>query len=254
MKLKLFTLLVLAFAILEVNAYFNVTYLNTTVILENNTNAHVTEVITIFMSNSSVEQYIRYRQAINLTLSNWNSALGTNYLIEHIINPNSGIFNFTFFPGSVMMNANGSGQAYLTMDYYVGNVTTRQMVAPRKFEYKFNSKVFSFMHTASGEALYPNSRLNIIVPKGAQIISIYPTPDYPSISAFGTYNGYTEFSWLYGEPLEKFSFIYILTETPQQEVLNYFNSLFKEYGLEIYVLFAVIILSIIIYLYLKTVR
>ncbi len=253
MRLWLFPALALALFMLEVNAYFNVTYLNTTVILQNSTKAHVIEVVTLFMSNSSVPQYMQYRQAINLTLSNWDNALGTSYLIEHIINPSSSISNFTFLPGPVMRDINGSGIAYLTMNYYVGNVTTVRVVAPRKLEYTFNDKVFNFMHTASGEALYANSRLNIIIPKGAQIVSIYPAPDYPAISAFGNYTGYNEFSWFYGEPLTKFSFSYIVTESLQQEVVNYFANLFKKYGTIIYITIAIIILAAIIYLYFKTV-
>ncbi len=235
------------------NAYFNVTYLNTTVILENNTSAHVIEVLTLFISNSSVQQYMQYRQAINLTLSNWGNALGTSYLIEHIINPNSSISKFTFLPGPVMRNINGSGLAYLTMDYYVGNVTTKSIIAPRKFEYTFNDKVFNFMHTASGEALYPNSRLNIIIPKDAQVVSIYPAPDYPVPSSPGNYTGYTEFSWFYGEPLSKFSFSYIITESLQQEVVSYFGALLSKYGTIIYASLIAIIVIIIIYLYIKIV-
>ena len=69
-----FALLIASFLMLQANAYFNVTYLNTTVILQNDTSAHVIEVITLFMSNSSVPQYLQYRQAINLTLSNWDNA------------------------------------------------------------------------------------------------------------------------------------------------------------------------------------
>ncbi|MGB9732359.1 MAG: hypothetical protein ACP5HF_01560 [Candidatus Micrarchaeia archaeon] len=235
------------------NAYFNVTYLNTTVILENNTDAHVIEVLTLFISNSSVQQYLLYRQAINLTVSKWGNALGTSYLIEHIINPNSSISRFTFLPGPVMRNMNGSGMAYLTMDYYVGNVTTKKIIAPRKFEYIFNNKVFNFMHTASGEALYPNSRLNIIIPKGAEVISIYPAPDFPSPSALGNYAGYTEFSWFSGEPLSRFTFSYIVTESPQQEVLSYFQNLMNNYGEIIYAAIIIIIAATIIYLYVKIV-
>jgi len=248
-----FALLIASFLMLQANAYFNVTYLNTTVILQNDTSAHVIEVITLFMSNSSVPQYLQYRQAINLTLSNWDNALGTNYLIEHIINPESNISRFTFLPGPVMRNINGSGIAYLTMDYYVGNVTTKRVIAPRKFEYTFNNKVFNFMHTASGQALYPNSRFNIIIPNGAQVVSIYPAPDYPTPSIPGNYTGYTEFSWYSGEPLSKFSFSYIITESLQQEVVNYFSNLFAKFGLIIYVLVIIIVVGIVAYLYIKLV-
>jgi len=248
-----FALLIASFLMLQANAYFNVTYLNTTVILQNDTSAHVIEVITLFMSNSSVSQYLQYRQAINLTLSNWNNALGTSYLIEHIINPESSISRFTFLPGPVMRNINGSGIAYLTMDYYVGNVTTERIIAPRKFEYTFNDKVLNFMHTASGQALYPNSRLNIIIPKGAQVVSIYPAPDYPTPSMPGNYTGYTEFSWYSGEPLSKFSFSYIITESLQQEVVNYFSNLFAKYGLEIYAFAIIIVVGVVVYLYFRLV-
>jgi len=237
----------------NLHAYFNVTYLNTTVILQKNTSAHVIEVITLYISNSSLNQYTQDRQAINLTLSDWQSALGTNLLFEHILNPQTSISRFTFLPGPVVRYGN-SGTALLTMNYYVANVTTVSNIAPRKFEYTFNSKVLNFMHTASGEALYPNSRLNIIIPSGSQIVSIYPSPDFPQPSFAGNYSGVTMFSWFSAEPLAKFSFSYIVTESLESEVSNYFAGIFNNYKLELYLSVLIIIALIIIYLYIKVVR
>ncbi|MGC9204768.1 MAG: hypothetical protein ACP5FN_00600 [Candidatus Micrarchaeia archaeon] len=235
------------------HAYFNVTYLNTTVILQKNTSAHVIEVITLYISNSSLTQYEQDRQAINLTLSDWQNALGTNLLFEHILNPQASISKFTFLPGPAVRYGN-SGTALLTMNYYVNNVTTVSNIAPRKFEYVFNSKVLNFMHTASGVALYPNSRLNIIIPSGSQVVSIYPAPDYPPPSFFGNYTGITTFSWFSEEPLTKFSFSYIVTESLEDEVSNYFAGIFKNYSLELYVLVFAAVALIVIYLYMKVIR
>ena len=63
-----FALLIASFLMLQANAYFNVTYLNTTVMLQNDTSAHVIEVITLFMSNSSVPQYLHYPSCLGLSL------------------------------------------------------------------------------------------------------------------------------------------------------------------------------------------
>jgi len=241
-------------AAVGVHAYFNATYLSTTVFLTNSTNAHVVEGVQIYVSNTSTSVYNQDRQAFNLSLSKWQNVIGsTPFLVEHIINPKSSIRNFTFLPGPLVPASNGGGYASLTMSYDAQNVTSVVSIAPRQFEYRFNSSAFNFLHTASGQSLLPNTRLTIMVPNGTQIVTVYPLPDSPQPNSFGKYTG-TSFSWFSGEPLQGFGFVYITTETPQQEVIQYFSSAYKNYTTLIYVLALLIVAAIAIYLYNKLFR
>ena len=134
LKLALPTLIFFAMLTLSVNAYFNATFLNTTIVLnENTSSAHVVESLNVYISNSSVSQYQQYRQAINLTLSKWQNALQINLLFQHILNPKSSVSNFTFLPGPISyLGLSGAGNAQLTMSYYVSNIVTVSQIAPRK--------------------------------------------------------------------------------------------------------------------------
>ncbi len=231
------------------SAYFNVTYLNTTAILNHNTSAHVVETLTIFVSNSSIGQYEQDRRAINLTLSEWQKALSTSLIVEHIINPRTSIYGFTFLPGPIGYTNNYGGTAIITMDYYVYNVTSVQNVAPRQFEYTFNNSVLNFQHTSSGEQLPPNTRFNIVIPQGTSAISVYPSPDSPNPSFTGNYSGKTVFSWYESEPLSKFTFAYTQPQSMESEVIDYFSGLYADYAIEIYIaiIAAVVILGAYVY-------
>lgn len=243
-KVLIYVLLLSIVLVMPVErALINVTYVNTTVILSHNTTGKVVEVLNLYLSsNVSVSQYLQDRAAINLTLSEWQKALNTNLLVEHILNPESSIYGFDFLPGPVTTVGN-TGIAQITMRYYVSNVTTVREIAPRKFEYTFNSNVFNFVHTASGEALLQDGRLNIILPAGSQVLSIYPLPDYPQISFLGNYTNDTLFSWYAGEPLSKFTFTYVVTQSLGQEVISYFQSLLTVYRAWFYAfIFAAIII------------
>lgn len=229
------------------NAFINVTYVNTTVVLGQNASGKVVEVLNLYLSsNVSVNQYLQDRAAINLTLSEWQKALNTNLLVEHILNPKSSVYGFAFLPGPVTTVGN-AGIAQITMRYYVNNITTVREIAPRKFEYTFNNSVFNFVHTASGQSLPQAGRLNIIIPTGSQILSIYPLPDYPQISFLGNYTNATLFSWYAGEPLSKFTFTYVVTQTLGGEVLSYFHNLSTIYKPEFYAFIFIVILIIAAY-------
>ena len=248
MKVLIYALLLVILIAMPIeHAYINVTYVNTTVILGQNTTGKVVEVLNLYLSsNVSVKQYMQDRAAINLTLSEWQKALNTNLLVEHILNPTSSVSNFTFLPGPVT-SAGTAGIAQITMSYYVGNITSVEEVAPRKFEFTFNNNVFNFVHTASGEALLSDGRLNLIIPAGSQVLSIYPLPDYPSISLIGNYTNETMFSWYSGEPLSKFTFTYIVTQTLGQEVFSYFESLLTVYRVELFAFIFVVIVIVAAY-------
>ncbi|MDE1845930.1 MAG: hypothetical protein KGH53_01450 [Candidatus Micrarchaeota archaeon] len=243
-------LLLLAFATLSVNANFNVTSLNTTLILNTNGSAHVVEALTLYISNSSIAQYQQDRQAINFTLTNWQAALNTNLLVEHILNSKSSVYGFTFLPGPVAYSGT-SGNAQLTLSYFVNNVTSVKTIAPRKFLYTFNDAVFNFVHTASGQSLPQIGKMNIIVPKGSQIVSIYPVPDFPALSFISNYTGSTTFTWISQTPLSAFSFSYIITESPGQEVAAFFGTLYTNYSALLFLLVAIVLLALVAYLYLR---
>jgi len=232
-------------------ASLNVSSLNTTVILNKSTTAEVVETFLINITNSSVGTYLQDRQAINLTLTDWRNVLHTNLLIEHIINPNSSIADFSFLPGPIITQNGGNGQAILTMRYIVYNISTVQNVGPRKFDYIFNSAALNFEHTASGESLPQNARFNIIIPKGTELVSIYPEPDYPYPNFVGTYNNVTVFSWYQSEPLSKFTFSYLVTESLQDEVTNYFTSLYANYSQQIYLLIIILVGVLSVFVYVK---
>jgi hypothetical protein len=248
--LILLALLFSVSAIAQVHAYFMVTTTNTTVILSPNNSAHVIDTINIFISNSSEQQYIQDRAAVNPTIGDWEAALQISGIQEHIINPKLSIHSFTLLPGPLRYTSNGA-IAYLTMDYYVNNVTMMSNIGPRKFKYIFNDSVFNFVNTASGEALPQNARLNIIIPKGASLISVYPLPDSPQSNFLGTFDNDTAFSWYLGEPLSKFSFSYVLSESPEQEIVGFFSGIYDAYAILIYLMIIAIAFLIVLYLYNK---
>ncbi len=260
----LFSLLVL---LGNVNAYYNVTFINTTVVLNSNTSAHIVETFDVFVSNSSVQQYTQNRNSIGLTLTDWQKTLYTTKLVQHIINPKHSTYGFTFLPGPLTLQANGSqptmitpgpisqqgngGETVLTMSYYVNNVTDVKTIAPREFEYTFNDSVLNFVNTINGQALPQYSRLNIIIPEDSQLVKVYPLPDYPSPSFLGNYKNFTSFSWYSQEPLSQFSFSFISKESLQNEVVGYFSGIYyHEQNLIYFVLLAGILISVV-YIYLK---
>lgn len=235
----------------NVFAYINVTYLNTTVILNKSPTAQVVETLIVNMSNSSINQYLQYRQAINLTLSDWSSALHTDLLIQHIFNPNSSISNFTFLPGPIINRNSQTAQAILTMRYLAYNVTTSRNIGPRKFVYTFTSSALNFEHTKSGEALPLNARFNIIIPKGTSLVSVYPEPDYPYPNFVGNYNNATLFSWYEGEPLTEFGFSYLVTQSLQDEVTSYFSNMYQNFTQQIYLLSIMLSGILVVYIAVK---
>ncbi|MEM0086683.1 MAG: hypothetical protein QW774_00105 [Candidatus Micrarchaeaceae archaeon] len=235
------------------SAYMNVTYLNTTITLNRNNSAHVIEVLSLYISNSSISQYNTSRQAVNLTLGNWQKVLNTNLLVEHILSPVSSVYNFNFLPGPVQIVPNG-GVAQIVMSYEVRNITSERVVAPRRFLYTFNNTFFNFMHTPYGEALPPNARLNIIIPPNSKLVSVYPLPDYPYINFVSNSTNSTMFSWYRGEPLAKFTFSYIATESLGTEVTDYFGRIYNAYSAQLYMAAIIIVVAIAAYMYIKVVR
>ncbi len=242
--------LVLLFMVNSASAFFNVTYLNTTVMLNTNNSAHVVESLTLYMSNTSISTYDTDRSAINVTLTGWQKALNTDLLVEHILSPKASIYGFEFLPGPPVEVGNGA-YATLTMSYFLNNVTSMQVIAPRKFEYSFNNTVFNFKHSASGQNLMNNAKLTIILPKGAKIVDLYPAPDYPRVGFISNYTQYDSFSWYAGEPLSSFALTYIITQTPGQEVIGYFDQIYASYSTLIYLILAIVLIGAGIYMYVR---
>jgi hypothetical protein len=234
----------------SVSAYYNITAINTTVLLNSSTGARVIETYSIFISNSSIAQYEASRGAYNLSISDWRNILDSQLLTEHILNPRSGASNVTFLPGALILTPQGAASEII-LSYYVYNVTNVQEIAPRKFLYTFNDSMLNFEHTASGQELGPSERFNIIVPEGSQIVSIYPLPDLPAASVTGSYSNDTLFSWNSQEPLNGFTMSYITLQTPQEEVLSYFDALYNNNRQLIYLLGIILLGVFVAYVYLK---
>jgi hypothetical protein len=230
-------------------ASYTVTHLNVTLLLNRNTSAQVTELLTVELSNSSVSQYLTNRVALNLTLSDWQALIGP-LLVQHVINPSTSVHNFKLLPGSVM-SSNGINTAYILMGYTVSNVTSMNQTAPRTFVYDFNSNVFNFEHGASGQVLNPNTTLTIVLPKGSVIESVYPLPDYPPSAFTSNYKNTTTISWLYSEPLSKFNLTFVIMENIQTEVTNFFADIYHVLGAFTYVIIAIVVLLVFLYAYLR---
>ncbi|MEM3181200.1 MAG: hypothetical protein QW091_01135 [Candidatus Micrarchaeaceae archaeon] len=234
-----------AFALFQLSfAYFNVTGLTTTVSLSNSTSAQVTESLHVFISNSSISEYVRDRAAVNQTLSNWKNVLDTSLLVQHIFNPKSSIENFTLLPGPAIMQGENA-YAYITFTYVANNVTDVKQIGPRQFEYTFNDSSFNFRHTASGEALFQNATLNIILPKSVKLaMPVYPIPDYPY-----NYANATELTWSSAEPLNNFRLSYTITESLQQEVTNFFTHIYPQHAVVVYVIIVFAAAAVIVFTY-----
>jgi hypothetical protein len=233
------------------NASYTVKSINVTMSLSPNTSAQVTEIMHITISNESVKQYSTNRVALNLTLSEWQQLIGPS-LVQHIINPNSSVYDFKFLPGPVV-DVNGQHTANIILAYSVNNVTFVSQVAPREYQYRFNSKVFNFAHGVSGEVLSQNTTLKMVLPTGASIVSVYPIPDLPVYSFTYQYKNVTEISWLYGEPLSAFTLVFDIRQSLPNEVESFFAALYKYLGIYSYVIIAGAIVLSILYIYRKAI-
>ncbi|MCL4411319.1 hypothetical protein M1329_00040 [Candidatus Marsarchaeota archaeon] len=231
-------------------ASYTVTYLNTTVTLNTNSSAQVTEVLTVKITgNTSVSQYETDRLALNLTLSSWQQLIGST-LVQHIINPGTSLYSFKFLPGPLIHNSNG-GIAYLVMTYYVNNVTYINQTAPRTYVYTFNPADFNFEHGASGDFLPQNTTLEIVLPSGATIENVYPIPDAPASAITNGYTNTTQLLWFDGEPLSKFTLVFVIHQSLSSEVAQFFGAVYREFGIFAYVLIALIVIGIIVYTYFR---
>jgi hypothetical protein len=234
-------------------ASYSVTHLNTTVTLNLNNSASVREILTINISNVSISQYANDRADLNLTLSNWQALIGP-LLSQHIINPKNGVYNFKFLPGPPKLSITGQEQAQLLMSYDVMNVTTVTQSAPRTFIYSFNPNVLNFEHGASGVVLNPNTTLTIILPSGSKISTIFPTPDIPSGAFASDYANVTQVSWLYQEPLSKFTLVFVIKQSIPAEVEAFFKAVYTKLGIFTYIVIGAIIVLFMLYTYFKSVE
>ena len=231
-------------------ASYTVTNLNTTIVLNRNNTAQVTELLDVVVSNSSIPQYQTDRVALNLTLSIWQALIGPE-LVWHVLNPRLGIQNFRFLPGPLVMTSGGNGKTVMLMLYSISNVTAGEQIAPRVFMYTFNSSVFNFEHTQIGVVLSKNTTLNIILPRGSIIGQVYPIPDAPASSFSNNYKNVTKLSWSNREPLSRFSLTYEIHESLGDEVIGFFADVYGTLGVFSYILVALVIIGLILYTYFK---
>lgn len=140
------------------------------------------------------------------------------------------------------------------MSYSVKNATFINNSAPRIFTHTFNNNVFNFEHAASGEVLSNSTTLTMVLPQGAQVTYIYPTPDYPVSGLESGYSNVTSVSWNRGEPLASFRFTFKTTESLQEEVGNFFQSIRKALGIFTYIIIGIIIILFVLYTYFKASR
>ena len=81
----------------------------------------------------------------------------------------------------------------------------------------------------------------MFLPIGAKVVlPIYPTPDYP----LANYTNATEFSWFEAEPLNKFQFSYVVTESLQQEVTRFFANVYYRHRFAVVVFFIFLIVCV----------
>ncbi|MGI0100646.1 MAG: hypothetical protein ACREBH_02930 [Candidatus Micrarchaeaceae archaeon] len=233
------------------SASYTAKNLNVTIALNLNTSANVTETLHISISNESLSQYKTNRAALNLTLSDWQALIGP-LLVQHVINPNSSVYNFKFFPGPVV-NQSGSYTANITLEYGVRNVTFISETSPRVFQYRFNPKVLNFEHGESGEILNPNTTLTIVLPSSGVISTVYPIPDLPPYAFTTQYKNITQISWVFGEPLSKFTLIFTVKQSIEAEVIGFFSGIYTDLGLYSYVLISAAIILTILYIYRRAV-
>ncbi len=252
MVLVLMAMVLLSMLMLTARASYTVENLNVTLTLKQNTSAQVNELLKVLISNGSVSQYSTNRVAFNLTLSDWQALIGPT-LVQHIINPNESLYGFKLLPGPIIMQR-GQSTAYILMTYTVNNVTSVNETSPRQFIYTFNPRVFNFQHGVSGEVLTGNTTLTMIVPSGAVIKSAYPLPDLPVYAFTNNYRNTTTVSWLYGEPLSKFSFKFLVQQSIQGEVASFFESAYRFFGIYTYIIIAALIIIFIAYTYHKASR
>ncbi len=251
MRLWLPIIIIAFFALSQLSfASYSVVNLSTQVTLNLNTSASVREIVTVLLTNASINSYITDRSALNLTLSDWQSIIGPT-LTQHIINTKSGVHRFELLPGPVTTTITGRHIAQIIMLYDVYNVTSVVETAPRVFYYTFNNSVFNFQHELSGEVLPPNTALTIMLPAGARITSIFPIPDSPANLVTSNYTNSTALSWFNQEPLSKFTLSFTIRQSLQAEVLQFFSGIYKALGIFTYVIIGVIVLVFIIYTYFK---
>ena len=242
--------ILIAAALVHVShASYTIAGIRVNVTLNSNTTASVNESFEVIVSPQSVNQYLTSREALNLTLSRWQQIIGPQ-LERNIINPTASSYNFRLLPGPIVQQY-GQNISYVVLQYIVKNVTVLNQTAPRIFEYKFDPSVFNFANGVNGQFLPANTTLTITIPQGAQIRSIYPLPDLPPYAFANGYRNVTTVSWNSGEPLSKFTLEFVIKQSIGDEVTSFFSAAYNAAGAYTYLIIAVVILAIIIYVYMK---
>ena len=130
------------------HASYTVQSVNTTVTIGANDTGHVIQIVEFIVSNQSASQYSTSRVALNLTVSAWESLIGSQQVNYDLINPHSGVNNLKLLPGPLTVSGNHY-VADIILNYYVNNVTSHREIAPRTFYYSFNPSVLNFQSSLS---------------------------------------------------------------------------------------------------------
>ena len=229
------------------HAAYIITGINDTVSFNQNTSASVVEIYKLSLSNTSVSQYSKDRLALNFTLSQWQTIIGSQ-LTVHIINPRGSVYHFVFDPGPVESSNNGK-IAYMVVSYIATNVTTANQIGPRTFVYSFNPQVLNYQNAVSGEVLGLNTTLTVITPVGSRITAVSPPPDYPPLGFTNNYTGVRSITWSSDELLAGFTLKYTTEESLQGEVVDFFTQVYNYLGVGVYVIIVVVIAIFILYTY-----
>ncbi len=247
--LAVFAVLALMAAAGTGTAVYTVTKINTTLSLNLNTTGSISEAITIWIPNASISQYVVDRSGLNLTLSNWQSIVGSQ-LVPHIINQRTGIYGFRLLPGPVVYNPISGASAIIYMNYYVNNATFVNKTGPRTYVYKFNPSLLNFAHGSGGVVLGQNTRLTIMIPNSSTIEAVYPLPDSPEPPITNTTN-VGSLSWYDAEPLYHFNLVFQTKTSLIGEVVEFFGSIYSSLGAMVYVIIAAVIVLLILYTYFR---
>jgi hypothetical protein len=68
------------------------------------------------------------------------------------------------------------------------------------------------------------------------------------------YKNVTTVSWLNGEPLTKFTLVFIIKQSIESEVSIFFATLYKDLGIFTYIIIALAVLLSIFYIYIRASR
>jgi len=234
--------------------------------------SHITEGITFnVVGKESQSNYILGLK--NNELSSWTSITNLPTLRYHLNTEIVNIENFRILP-QPLKNCNQAtdsclGEINLNYDAYPyynlssnlpiegTGIFMENKYKPRTTRFVLNPNSLSFETTEVDNMirLNKNSILTIKLPEGATVFDVNPIPDKLSGLAFPTH--LNEYEWR-NTLLVKFSFVYEIEESLDEEVLNFFSNLYNKFdvlvsGPEGFSTMAIIVILIAFYVSLTSI-